>query len=101
MAPHRTSDRRPTNSVRSYGSIRGVIFSNTFTAVYLFDAAVSCASYLTASVCVFRDSTGREVNDVAEAKTQSMTTTTVGTVVSYDRKSVSKGQQSVRKSGKV
>ena len=38
--------------------------------------------------------TGREVND-AEAKMQSITTTTVGTMVSHDRKS---GQQSVRKS---
>ena len=37
--------------------------------------------------------TGREVNDVAEAKTQSTTTTTVGTVVGYDRKSVSKTGQ--------
>ena len=48
--------KRPTNSVGSYGSIRGVIFPNTFTAVYLFDAATSRASRLTGSVCVFRDS---------------------------------------------
>ena len=48
--------KRPTNFVGSYGSIRGVIFSNTFTTDYFFDAATSRASRFTASVSVFCDS---------------------------------------------
>jgi len=96
MAPHRTSDKGPQTLFRATSQLvasSSPTFSqrSTFSMqpphahrVLLHRSAVSATAFLT----------GREVND-AEAKMQSITTTTVGTMVSHDRKS---GQQSVRKS---
>ena len=100
MVPHRTTDKglqtlfgakaqfvassSPTTSQRSTFSMQ----PSHANRILPHRSAFSATAFL---------GTGREVNDVAEAMTQSMTTTTVGIVVSYDRESVSNGQQSVRK----
>jgi len=103
MAPHRTSDKGPQTlfgATAQFVASSSPIPSQRSTFSMQPSHAHSILPHQSAFSAPTFLGTGREVNDVAEATTQSMTTTTVGTVVSYDRKSVSRGQQSVRKSGR-
>jgi len=88
MAPHRTSDKGPQTL---FGATAQFVASSSPTPSQrsTFSMQPSHAHRILPHRSVFSSTaclgTGREVNDVADAKTQSMTTTTttVGTVVSY------------------
>jgi len=101
MAPHRTSDKGPQTL---FGATAQFVASSSPTPSQrsTFSIQPSHAHRVLPHRSAFSATpflTGREVDDVAEAKTQSMTTRTVGIMASHDHKSVSKGQQSVRKTG--